>query len=82
MVFEQVKESLAEILSKDMDMIDMDTKLVDDLGVDSIDSVELIMAVEEVYDITIPEEDAMAMKTVGDVVEYIEDHIVEDYILE
>ena len=71
MVFEQVKESLAEILSKDMDMIDMDTKLVDDLGVDSIDSVELIMAVEEVYDITIPEEDAMAMKTVGDVVEYI-----------
>ena len=61
-----------------MDMIDMDTKLVDDLGVDSIDSVELIMAVEEVYDITIPEEDAMAMKTVGDVVEYIEDHIVED----
>lgn len=78
MVFEQVKESLAEILSKDMDMIDMDTKLVDDLGVDSIDSVELIMAVEEVYDITIPEEDAMAMKTVGDVVEYIEDHIVEN----
>ena len=78
MVFEQVKESLAEILSKDMDMIDMDTKLVDDLGVDSIDSLELIMAVEEVYDITIPEEDAMAMKTVGDVVEYIEDHIVED----
>ena len=78
MVFEQVKESLAEILSKDMDMIDMDTKLVDDLGVDSIDSVELIMAVEEVYDITIPEEDAMAMKTVGDVVEYIKDHIVED----
>ena len=78
MVFEQVKESLAEILSKDMDMIDMDTKLVDELGVDSIDSVELIMAVEEVYDITIPEEDAMAMKTVGDVVEYIEDHIVED----
>ena len=78
MVFEQVKESLAEILSKDMDMIDMDTKLVDDLGVDSIDSVELIMAVEEVYDITIPEEDAMAMKTVGDVVEYIEDHIVEE----
>ena len=48
MVFEQVKESLAEILSKDVDMIDMDTKLVDDLGVDSIDSVELIMAVEEV----------------------------------
>lgn len=78
MVFEQVKESLAEILSKDVDMIDLDTKLVDDLGVDSIDSVELIMAVEEVYDITVPEEDAMAMKTVGDVVEYIEDHIVED----
>ncbi len=78
MVFEQVKESLGEILSKDVDMIDMDTKLVDDLGVDSIDSVELIMAVEEVYDITVPEEDALTMKTVGDVVEYIEDHIVEE----
>ena len=77
MVFEQVKQSLSEILTCDIDSITMDTNLADDLGVDSIDSVELVMAVEEIYDIAIPEEDALTLKTVSDVVEYIEDHIEE-----
>ena len=75
MVFDQVKESLADILSCDADKIDMDTDLVRDLGVDSIDTVELIMAVEENYDITISDKDAQDLKTVGDVVEFIEDHL-------
>lgn len=75
MVFDQVKESLADILSCDADKIDMDTDLVRDLGVDSIDTVELIMAVEETYDITISDKDAEDLKTVGDVVEFIEDHL-------
>ena len=78
MVFEQVQKNLAEILSRDPESIEMDTNLVDDLGVDSIDSVELVMAVEEIYEISIPEEAAMEMKTVADVVEYIEDHIEEE----
>ena len=53
MVFDQVKESLADILSCDADKIELDTDLVRDLGVDSIDTVELIMAVEDTYDIKI-----------------------------
>lgn len=75
MVFDQVKESLANILSCDAEKIDMDTDLVRDLGVDSIDTVELIMAVEETYDITISDKEAQELKTVADVVEFIEDHL-------
>lgn len=75
MVFDQVKESLADILSCDADKIKLDTDLVRDLGVDSIDTVELIMAVEDTYDIKISDKDAEDLKTVGDVVEFIEDHL-------
>lgn len=75
MVFDQVKESLADILSCDADKIELDTYLVRDLGVDSIDTVELIMAVEDTYDIKISDKDAEDLKTVGDVVEFIEDHL-------
>ena len=75
MVFDQVKESLADILSCDADKIELDTDLVRDLGVDSIDTVELIMAVEDTYDIQISDKDAEDLKTVGDVVEFIEDHL-------
>ncbi|MEE0435952.1 MAG: acyl carrier protein [Peptococcaceae bacterium] len=75
MVFDQVKESLADIMSCDVEKIDMETDLVRDLGVDSIDTVELIMAVEETYDITISDDDARDLKTVGDVVEFIEERL-------
>lgn len=75
MVFDQIKESLADILSCDADKIELDTDLVRDLGVDSIDTVELIMAVEDTYDIKISDKDAEDLKTVGDVVEFIEDHL-------
>ena len=75
MVFDQVKESLADILSCDADKIELDTDLVRDLGVDSIDTVELIMAVEDTYDIKISDKDGEDLKTVGDVVEFIEDHL-------
>ena len=75
MDFDQVKESLADILSCDADKIELDTDLVRDLGVDSIDTVELIMAVEDTYDIKISDKDAEDLKTVGDVVEFIEDHL-------
>ena len=75
MVFDQVKESLADILSCDADKIELDTDLVRDLGVDSIDTVELSMAAEDTYDIKISDKDAEDLKTVGDVVEFIEDHL-------
>lgn len=77
MVFEQVKDSLADIKSVNRDTIEMDTNLSKDLGVDSIDAVELIMAVEEVYDIIISVKEAEELITVADIVEYIEDHIEE-----
>ncbi len=77
MVFDQVKESLAEIKSLNPDTIEMDSNLSKDLGVDSVDAVELIMAMEEAYDITISEKDAEDLATVADIVEYIEDHIEE-----
>jgi acyl carrier protein len=77
MVFDEVKKSLAEIMSKDEDDITMETDLVNDLGVDSVDSVELIMALEETYDVSISDEDAAQLKTVGDVVEYVEKAIEE-----
>lgn len=77
MVFDQVKESLVEIKSLNPDAIEMDSNLSKDLGVDSVDAVELIMAMEEAYDITISEKDAEDLATVADIVEYIEDHIEE-----
>lgn len=77
MVFDQVKKSIAEIMSKDEDDITMDTDLVSDLGVDSVDSVELIMALEEIYDVSISDEDASQLKTVADVVDFVERAIEE-----
>ena len=75
MVFEKVQEIIAKELNVSLDKITMDTHLVDDLGADSLDIVELIMALEEEFDIEIPDSDAEKVVTVGDVVEYIKDHV-------
>ena len=77
MGYDQVRDSLADFLSSDADKIELDTDLDDlrDLGVDSIDTVELILALEDTYDIKISDKDAEDLKTVGDVVEFIEDHL-------
>ena len=71
MVFEKIKDILSEQLNVDEDEITMDSSFVDDLGADSLDIVELIMAMEEEFEIEIPEEDAEGISTVGDAVEYI-----------
>lgn len=73
MVFEQVQNSIADIMSCDPNAVTMDTNLQDDLGVDSVDSVELVMALEEIYGLTISDEQAAQLKTVSDVVEFIEE---------
>lgn len=75
MVFDKVKEIINDTLSCGEDIITMDAVLIDDLGADSLDIVELIMALEEEFDIEIPDADAEKVVTVGDVVEYIKDHI-------
>ncbi len=68
---EQVKEIIAEQLGVEVETIKPESKFVDDLGADSLDVVELIMAFEEKFDIEIPDEDAEKIQTVGDVINYI-----------
>lgn len=74
-VFEKVKEIMAEQLDVDIDSITLDTSFVNDLESDSLDIVELIMAIEEEFDIEVPDEEAEKISTVQDAVNYIEDVI-------
>ena len=71
-IFERVKEVIGEQLGiEDLDTITMETTFIDDLGADSLDIVELIMALEEEFDMEIPESEAEKITSVGDAVEYI-----------
>jgi acyl carrier protein len=70
-MFEKIRKRIADQLSIDEEDIRMDSSFVDDLGADSLDIVELIMALEEEFDMEIPDEDAEKISTVRDVVEYI-----------
>ena len=71
-IFERVKEVIGEQLGiEDLDTIAMETTFIDDLGADSLDIVELIMALEEEFDMEIPEAEAEKITSVGDAVEYI-----------
>lgn len=72
MIFNKVRKILADQLSKDESKISPETKIVEDLGADSLDMVELLMLLEENFGITIPDEKAMALKTVGDIVNLID----------
>ena len=71
-MLDKVKEIIVEQLGVDADQIKPESNFVDDLGADSLDTVELIMAFEEEFDVEIPDEDAQKIKTVKDVIEYIE----------
>lgn len=72
MIFDKVKEAVVETLSCNPDEVTMDTNLRDDLSADSIDAIELMMAINEAFDITIPDEKIPELATVGDIVRYIE----------
>lgn len=74
MIFEKVKERISDILGVDADEVSMESSFMDDLGADSLDIVELIMALEEEFEIEIPDEEAEKIQSVGDVVEYIKEH--------
>jgi len=69
----KVKEIIVDELGVEADKVSTDASFVDDLGADSLDTVELIMAFEEEFEIDIPDEDAEQMRTVGDAVAYIEE---------
>jgi len=71
MVFEKIKEIISDQLGIDAEEIKMESSFVDDLGADSLDIVELIMALETEFDLEIPDEDAEKISMVSDVVNYI-----------
>ena len=75
MEFEKLQEIIAEVLNVDADEITMDTTFVDDLGADSLDVFQIIMVIEEVFDIEIANEDAEKIVSVGDAVEQIKNAI-------
>ena len=72
-VFEKVKEIIVEQLGVVENAVTEEASFIDDLGADSLDIVELIMALEEEFDMEIPDADAEKIATVNDVVEYIKD---------
>jgi acyl carrier protein len=73
--FEKVKEIIIEQLDVEADQVTESASFIEDLGADSLDTVELVMALEENFDIEIPDEDAEKIKTVRDAVEYIDEHV-------
>lgn len=73
-MFEKIRATIASQLSIDEEEIKMESSFMNNLGADSLDIVELIMALEEEYEIEIPDEDVEKIATVGDVVEYIKNH--------
>lgn len=77
MIFEKVKSIIADQLGLDASEIKMESSFIDDLGADSLDIVELVMALEEEFDIEMPDEEAEKIKSVGDVVNYIKAHTEE-----
>ena len=68
---ERIKKIIVDQLGIEEEKINIDSSFIDDLGADSLDIVELIMAFEEEFDIEIPDEDAEKIKTVGDAVNYL-----------
>ncbi|MCK8823949.1 acyl carrier protein [Fuchsiella alkaliacetigena] len=73
-VLDTIKEIVVEELAVDPDEVTDDASFIDDLGADSLDIVELVMAFEEEFDLEIPDEDAESIATVNDAVEYINEN--------
>ena len=73
MVFDKIKEIIVEQLTCDESDVTMETSLMKDLEADSLDAVEIIMAIEDEFGLEIPDEDAENFQLVGDIVRYVED---------
>ena len=74
MEFEKIRDVIVETLGCDTEQVTPTASLTEDLGADSLASVELVMALEEASGITIDDEDVAGLKTVGDIVAYLKDH--------
>jgi len=71
---QRIKEIIVEQLGVNADQVTSEAKFIEDLGADSLDTVELIMALEEEFGIEVPDEEAEKLQSVGDVVKYIEEN--------
>ncbi len=76
-VAEEVKKIIVEQLGVDEDEVKPEAKFIEDLGADSLDTVELVMAMEEKFGIDIPDSDASKIQTVQDAIDYVESHLNE-----
>ena len=76
-IFEQVKKILCDQLDLDEEQVTEDSEVIDDLGAGSLDIVDLVMTLEEEFDTEIPDEDIENLRTVGDIVKYIEERSAE-----
>ena len=74
MIFDKIKEIIIEQLQVDESEVTMDTNMMKDLSADSLDAVEIIMAIEDEFGFEIPDEDAEKFQLVGDLVRYVEEH--------
>ena len=74
MIFDEIKDIIIDQLQVEESEVTMDTNLMKDLSADSLDAVEIIMAIEEEYGIEIPDEDAETFQTVGDLVKYVDEN--------
>lgn len=75
MVLDKMKDILVEQLECNPEDITMESLLVDDLGADSLDAIDIVMSVEDTFKVEVPDEIIEKVETVGDIVNYIEDHI-------
>lgn len=75
MVFEKIKTILAEQLDANEEDLTMDTNIAKDLNADSLDVVELLMSIEDEFDVEIPDEEIENIKTIGDLTEYIQNNM-------
>ena len=74
MIFEKLKDIIAEQLSVEADEVTMDSNIQDDLGADSLDVVDLLMSIEDEFEVEVPDEEIENIKTVEDLVKYIENN--------
>ena len=74
-IFEKIKKIIVDLLQVSEDTVTLESHFIDDLGADSLDLVELIMGIEEEFNIEIPDGEAEKVVTVGDVFEYIKENI-------
>lgn len=75
MVFEKVKAILSEQFDVEEDSITLDSTIAEDLGADSLDIVDLLMSIEDEFEIEVPDDEVENIKTVGELVKYIEDNV-------